>query len=882
MVSKIPFLEHERDNAPSENRRGAWFPKLRLVNKGLGYQLTAIFGLFFLFPICGFIIFIVRHNIFHDLYLTLFFLGVLVFLFSGIVLLRKLLDHVSKMSEGIPRDVDAMHSGTHERKSPGKLRVIGQSKDAVSHELNCALVRLEQNRSEATVLREVADLCFVTHDPEEVLYTILERSLMLLDADIGSILMLDDPDGKSFIVHAAIGHGDTIKVGDRIDFETSIAKHAVMNKAPIVVEDIERDSRFGRASRAHYGTKSFICAPIKTSGGAVGVLTVSRRKSGQIFTEDDLVLLMPLVSMAAFSYENLHLMQGIAEKSRYQEFARSMLRTLTSGYSDDELLQVVLNEIHEIVQCDRTMVMAIDDHQPDVMCVISWRSGTPGSIPSGRRFEFKGTILDKALRQDGILTIRSTDTLTGKIEREFFAGPKGTCHFLMPLKFNGITKGLIALSTLEPAISPEAHDIMKCVPDMVSIAMERSRLSATVAKRDQELGTIKQIGNALASSNFDIRQVLNYTMAMIRMLMDVEAGSLYLVDKDRLEFAAALNSQAAYQNRLQLKFGEGIAGHVAARGTPIIMNDAAASPFSTSMVYDPGESEAASVLCVPVITHGKVAGVIEVLNKVNGDFDSSDLELLESIGSSVGIAIENAGLYEEMSSIAEKERGIRNIFQKFVPKEVLEKIIYSSKTGEQLVEELKTLTLLNIDIRDFSSLGRRLGPQKTVSLLNRFFSTMGDIVFRYSGIVDKYLGDGFLAVFGAPVSSTRDADNAIAAALEMQKCISDLNDHFTKEYGASICIGISVHTGEAVVGNIGFDMKMDYTVIGDSVNDVFRLQELTKPIPNSILITDNTLRAAQSRLETAEIESSSYSGTFLRSRKVYEVLGLNDGHTDAG
>jgi len=187
---------------------------------------------------------------------------------------------------------------------------------------------------------------------------------------------------------------------------------------------------------------------------------------------------------------------------------------------------------------------------------------------------------------------------------------------------------------------------------------------------------------------------------------------------------------------------------------------------------------------------------------------------------------------------------------------------------------MKTLTLLNIDIRGFTGLTRKIGPQKTVSLLNSFFSVMGDIVFKHHGIVDKYLGDGFLALFGAPVSSTMDADNAISAALEMQNALPRVDDYFVKEIGASVNIGISIDTGEVVVGNFGFDMKMDYTVIGDSVNIVFRMQGLTKSIPNSILISENTSKAARSHLETRKIDNKDSKG-ILKGLKVYELLGQN-------
>jgi class 3 adenylate cyclase len=212
------------------------------------------------------------------------------------------------------------------------------------------------------------------------------------------------------------------------------------------------------------------------------------------------------------------------------------------------------------------------------------------------------------------------------------------------------------------------------------------------------------------------------------------------------------------------------------------------------------------------------------------------------------------------------------MFQKFVPKEVLDKILHDSPNGKPIIEEIRTITLLNIDIRGFSRLAMQIGPQKTVALLNSFFSVMGGTVFKYSGIVDKYLGDGFLALFGAPAASTSDADNAIAAAFEMKQALPALNKYLKRKFGATVDMGISIHTGEVVVGNIGFDKKMDYTVIGDSVNTVFRLQNLTKSFPNGILIGENTLRAVRSRLEVAEVEVSSNRANDINNMKVYELL----------
>jgi adenylate cyclase len=411
------------------------------------------------------------------------------------------------------------------------------------------------------------------------------------------------------------------------------------------------------------------------------------------------------------------------------------------------------------------------------------------------------------------------------------------------------------------------------------LAMEKTRLSNSVTKRDQEMESIKQIGSILAASTFDRQEVLKHTMDMIRTIMNVEAGSLLLIENNELAFKVAFNSNPAVNigilQTLHVHLGQGIAGYCAARGEAMIVSDAAGSrQFAPDFDKQTG-FETRTILCVPLISRGRVLGVIEVINKLNGAFNDDDLHLLQSIATSVSIALENSQLYRETLSIAEKERGIRNMFQKFVPRQIVDKITHAEESQEPLLEELKILTLLNIDIRGFSTLSKKMGPQRTVAILNHFFACMGEIVFKHQGIVDKYLGDGFLAVFGAPVSSTADADNAIAAALEMQASLARVNDHFAEDLAEPLAMGISLHTGEAVVGNIGFEKKMDYTVIGDSVNAVFRLQDLTKTRPNSILISEKTRFAAMNSILEVQDIGICDAGNTLGELKIYELLGTH-------
>ncbi len=850
-----------------------WFWDSSLKGKNLHYKLSIIFSLFFLFPVLGFVIFGIKYNLMNDQYVLLFFLGVLIFSLLGYTMLRKLFEDIADISrnisqKGIEQFGGELQTGT----GTDEIRNIVQSFNSIENQFSKTFQQLQKKSSEISVLKELSELCYVTFDPNEILYVALERSLTLTDSDVGSV-MITDRDRNSFIVKSTIGAGEYVKIDDRIDFNTSIAKYAVINKSPIVVEDIEKDSRFGRTNRPLYCSKSFICMPIKTSKDIVGVLTISRRSGDKIYSHDDVEILTPLLSNAAFTYENLSLLKGNEKGELVLKTVEKIFKIINSSFRGSELLHAVLNEIHAVVPFNLAMVMTVVENGSDYISIFELLANEQTSFSRGTQYPIEqDSIIDRVLKQESILIVDDTDVLTGECAKELFVnqGSKSCCF--APMKMRGVVKGIFALSSSHAKDFYNSQKLIEWMANALSIAIERNKLSESVIKHNKELDSIKQIGSALASSTFDMNHVLKYTMDMIREVMNVEAGSLFLVDGNELEFAVAFNINPEFLKNLKdlrLKMGQGIAGYAAARGESIIINDVRKSPHSYPEIDKSTGFKTLSALCVPMISQGKVIGVLEVLNKIKGDFGTNDEDLLKSIASSVSIAIENARLYKETVSMAEHERGIRSMFQKFVPKQIVDKIVYGTETGGEMLEEVKTLTLLNIDIRRFSKLSRKIGSQKTVSLLNYFFSVMGGIVFKHHGIVDKYLGDGLLALFGAPVSSTMDVDNAVQAALEMKNSIATVNDYFAREFDAFISIGISIHTGEVVIGNFGFEMKMDYTVIGDSVNDVFKLQELTKSIPNSILISEKTCNSARSRLELRDVDAK------LRDIKIYELLGYN-------
>jgi adenylate cyclase len=154
----------------------------------------------------------------------------------------------------------------------------------------------------------------------------------------------------------------------------------------------------------------------------------------------------------------------------------------------------------------------------------------------------------------------------------------------------------------------------------------------------------------------------------------------------------------------------------------------------------------------------------------------------------------------------------------------------------------QTVTVLFADIRGFTRISEHANPERIVQLLNKYFSEMTDIIFSYGGTLDKYIGDGLMALFGAPAVTPLDAANALESAVEMQRRILALNHELQEEGFPEIGVGMGLHTGEATVGYIGSNRRTEFTAIGDTVNLAARLE--SNALAGQILISDATMQAA--------------------------------------
>jgi len=217
----------------------------------------------------------------------------------------------------------------------------------------------------------------------------------------------------------------------------------------------------------------------------------------------------------------------------------------------------------------------------------------------------------------------------------------------------------------------------------------------------------------------------------------------------------------------------------------------------------------------------------------------------------------------------EKEKKvIQNMFSNYVSKSIVDELLKHPEKLE-LGGEDKNITVLFSDIRGFTTLSEKLTPQELVSHLNEYLSAMTDIIFKYEGTLDKYVGDEIMAFWNAPVEQPNHAELACLTALEMMSALNKLNEKWPEE--KRLNIGIGINSGIMTVGNMGSKSRMDYTLMGDNVNLGARLEGTNKVYGTNIIISEFTYELIKEKFVCRELDNIRVKGK-KKPVKIYELM----------
>jgi adenylate cyclase len=378
------------------------------------------------------------------------------------------------------------------------------------------------------------------------------------------------------------------------------------------------------------------------------------------------------------------------------------------------------------------------------------------------------------------------------------------------------------------------------------------------ATRDKEMEALQRKANILAElyemsktlgSVFDLNAIFAKATDIIfrstpadRVVALLAEGSVAegAEDVELIPIATRARDEKLDAHAKKLTIGRTITRKVMKDRVALLSQDAAAEAMFAGVESIVSQG-VRSTICAPLVAESGVHGALYA-DRLDpfAAFKADDLELITAVAAQTAVAVENARAHERLA----REEVARANYGRFLPEYVVKQMLEHPESFK-LGGVNQNITVLFADIRGFTRLSEHANPEKVVQLLNKYFSAMTDIIFAHGGTLDKYLGDGLMALFGAPTATPQDATNALNAAVAMQRRVISINQELRAEGFNEIGIGIGLHTGEATVGYIGSERRSEYTAIGDTVNTAARLESNSKA--GQILVSDATARAAVSR-----------------------------------
>jgi adenylate cyclase len=298
-----------------------------------------------------------------------------------------------------------------------------------------------------------------------------------------------------------------------------------------------------------------------------------------------------------------------------------------------------------------------------------------------------------------------------------------------------------------------------------------------------------------------------------------------------------------------------ILNHVMSERAGVLTHDASmdfAASKGKSMILN----RISSAMVVPLLHENEkeVLGVLWLDSESVAQFQPKDLEVLTSVAGQAAMFIENTILAKKV----EQEIVLRDRFMRLVAPNVAEQMISGKlevKKGGQLVQEL---TIFNSDIRGFTQMSEGTAAEVIVEMLNEYFELMVETLFKYEGTLDKFMGDGIMAFWGAPLAHRDDPIRCVQCALDQMQVLGRFNRQRISEGKPPLAVGVGIHTGPGVVGYVGSSKALSYTVVGDTANTSARL--CASALPGQIVVSEATLASLGGRFDLEEIEARSLKG----------------------
>lgn len=663
----------------------------------------------------------------------------------------------------------------------------------------------------ATVYQDMAKASTL----REALLKLVDMTVSVIDCERGTIFLNDKRTGElfSYIMKGETGHEI------RVLNNSGLVGWSYTNKESLSVPDAYQDERFNPFidKMTGFKTKSVLCVPLRNiHQEVIGVSQMLNKIDGD-FTEHDIELVTAMTKQAALAIESKLFIENIeAAHQKDLAFFDAMSKVSTEIHFS-KLLDNIIAMIAWALDAERATLFINDEKTNELY--------TESSIGLERkqiRFKNHIGIAGTAFTSGKVIHIPyayadlrfnpAFDKSTGFFTRSILTAPVRSKNG----KIIGVTQ---VLNKRHGAFNQNDESQLIAINSQIAMAIENAKLFNDVENmKNYNESILESMTNSMFTINEE-GKIVKYNHSVLRLFNLTNNDQL--INQDAVTFFAPINAMLSEK----LKF------------------------------YKDNLDQLKQDI------------LLDINLNINDNAISANITLLPLLGINrewLGMMI----MIEDISS----EKRMKSTMSRYMSPELAEKLMQSSENvlGGNRVEA----SVLFSDIRNFTTLSETLGAEETVNMLNEYFTLMVDCIQNEGGILDKFIGDAIMAVFGIPFAHEDDTDRALRAAIAMMHRLREFNEKRKKKELPIINHGIGINTEPVVSGNIGSEKRMDYTVIGDGVNLASRIEGLCKQYGAHILISEFTFQKLKATYRTRMLDKVIVKGKH-KPVAIYEVIDFH-------
>ncbi len=644
-----------------------------------------------------------------------------------------------------------------------------------------------------SVMLEVMSALGAERNLDALLLKIMDKTSDVLEADRSTLFLVDREKNE---IWSKVAQGAALSE-IRVPMGAGIAGFVAQSGETVNIADAYQDPRFNIEvdRRTGYHTRTILCMPMRNREGKIlGVFQVLNKRDG-VFTHADEEMLDAFSAQAAIAVQNTMLNEELRKRIETSEILLNVMHEVASELEIDPLLKAIVEQTSEAMNAERCTLFLVDPKTGGL-----WSKVAQGEemneirVPRG-----KGIAGHVALSGEtvNIPDAYADPRFNPDVDRR--TGYRTRTILCMPVRdeTRKIVGVIQVLNKKGGIFTAEDEQLLDALGSQAAIALENSRMF-------EEVLNMKNYNESMLS-----------TMATGVVTLDPEGKLAYsnLAGLDIFWGGGEVEIGQPYTEFFGAEINPEM---VAAIGQVLATHE---GHTAYDLPYRKGEDEAMNI-------------------------NLNVLPLRDSKNKPLGLVI--------VADDITQEQRLMSTLSRYVTRQIAEQLL-KDRDRLKLGGQRSRVAVLFSDIRNFTTLSERFDAEEVVTMLNEYFSLMIDPIFKYEGTLDKFIGDAIMAVFGVPISHDNDAERAVRAAMEMRAALKHYNRLRAQRGEDPIETGIGIALGDAVSGNIGSEQRMDYTVIGDTVNVASRFEGLSKNYETKILINEGIYLAVKDKIPCLDL-----------------------------